>query len=633
MLRQLFGGLLAGGKSRQLFAQARAAVDAGAYEEAERLCAAYAEAAAQSPDPHYLRALIALRREQLEPAFAHLKRAAVLSDSASPLDAVLGEALQQLGAPAAAAYHLARAFDATPKRDPGWIALALRLADVLQAQKEFAHAEKVLREVLELHAELPDALLRLASIRFYESDGAEARSLMDRYVALRPHAGPRLRRTMMMPVILRSNEEIDALRGRLERELDELLEARLEPIRDPLAEVGLTAFYLAYHGRANRELLRKFGRVCRALYPARTESPRRPAPGRRLRIGFVSTFFYMHSVGRTTLGLIADLPRKDFEVLVFAVDPYQDKMNEQIRRAAERYAALPRDLEQVRAAIEAAELDILLFADIGMEPMTTFLSLSRLAPLQLNTWGHSVTSGIDTVDYYVSADVVEAPGAENEYSEKLIRLPGYYMPRYHRPQLAARKSREELGLPAGHLYFCPHSLFKMHPDFDAALQGILERDPLAQVVLSESRASWAELLRERLANRLEADVARVHFMPNVPQRDFHQYLAAADLIIDPFYFGGCNTSCEALGFGVPIVTLPGALLPGRFTLGLYRELKLDSCIAGSEREFVELAVRLGTQPDYRRSISAEIRERCGRLYERPDAGKALGQALLQIAGR
>jgi predicted O-linked N-acetylglucosamine transferase (SPINDLY family) len=257
-----------------------------------------------------------------------------------------------------------------------------------------------------------------------------------------------------------------------------------------------------------------------------------------------------------------------------------------------------------------------------------------MAPLQFATWGHSVTSGIDTVDYYVSSDMVETPASEANYTEKLMRLPGYFLPRYRRPQLqGARKSRDELGLPANkHLYVCPQSPFKLHPDFDAALRGILERDPDGEIaLLGGSRESWSARLRARFARTLGPSAARIRFLPPASPRDFLQYLASADVIIDPFYFGGCNTSAEALSLGAPIVTLPSFHLPGRFTLGLYRELQMDACLADSPAQFVDLAVRLGTDADHRRAISAQISERCERLFDRPDTGRALGAELQRIA--
>src|SRR4029077_3273435 len=93
------------------------------------------------------------------------------------------------------------------------------------------------------------------------------------------------------------------------------------------------------------------------------------------------------------------------------------------------------------------------------------------------------------------------------------------------------------------------------------------------------------------------------FIPRSAHRDFLQYIAAADVILDPFHFGGCNSSCDARSRGVPVVTLPGSQLPGRFTLGLYREIDLDDCIADSADEYVEIALRLGRDGGNRRSAS------------------------------
>ena len=323
--------------------------------------------------------------------------------------------------------------------------------------------------------------------------------------------------------------------------------------------------------------------------------------------------------------MIRDLPREHFDVQVFAIAPRNDSVAQAIRSAADSYAALPGDVDRVRTAIEAAELDILLFADVGMHPVNTFLSLWRLAPLQLTTWGHSVTSGIDTVDYYVSADSIEPANAQDLYSEKLLRMPGYFMPRYERPP-----SRPSRGA-AGHVYFCPQSLFKIHPDFDVALKGILERDAKAHIVLLGGSPRWLEALRSRFARTLGNAAQRVRFMPPASHAQFLDAIAAADVIIDPFHFGGCNTSCEALALGVPVVTLPGFHLPGRFTMGLYRELGIDSCIARSPEDFVDLSVRIASDAEHRRALSRQILERADALFDRPDTGRILGEELLRLA--
>ncbi len=588
-------------KSARLLAEAQRLFREGAFEEAERAGAECAKLLPDLADVHYLRASIALAQQRNE----------------------------------SAALHFTRALEVLPPFDPTRPRTMLRLAAALQDCNRQSEAEQWYRRILDVDPGNRDALLCLAVMR-EDSDVEEARSLMDRYTALQPGAAPRLRRALMLPVILQSSEQIDQIRQRLDRDLDELLDLKSPKVLNPEFDVGATPFNLAYHGRNNAGLLRKIARVCRSMYPARTECARRPfSPGRRLRIGFVSTYFHAHSVGRTTFGLIRDLPRDCFDVHVFAIAPQADDLAEAIRKSADHYASLPLDLGRARDAVDSAALDIAFFADIGMHPLTYFLAFWRLAPIQMATWGHSVTSGIDTVDYYVSADAIEAAGSEQYYTEKLVRLPGYFMPRYRRPALVGpRVSREELGLPEGkHLYYCPQNLFKLHPDFDASIRAILERDPQAELVLLEFvRAGVAEQLRRRFELTLGTLASRIRFVPRSEHRKFLQYVAAADIVLDPFHFGGCNSSCDALSLGVPVVTLPGSQLPGRFTLGLYKEIGLDSCIARSADEYVEIALRLGRDAEYRKSVSEQISARCARLFDRPDAALALGEELLRIAG-
>jgi len=587
-------------KSARLFAEAQRLFREGAFEEAERAAAECAKLLPDLAEVHYLRASIALAQQR--------------NDSA--------------------AHHFTRTLEVLAPSDPTRARTMLRLAAALQDCNRQREAEQWYRRILELDPGNHDALLCLAVIR-EDSDVEEARGLMDRYTELQAGAAPRLRRALMLPVILQSSDQIDRVRQRLDRDLDELLDLKPSKVPNPEFEVGATPFNLAYHGRNNAPLLRKIARVCRSVYPARTECVRQGfSPGRRLRIGFVSTYFHAHSVGRTTFGLIRDLPRDRFEVHVFAIAAQADDLAEAIRKSADRYVPLPLDLGRVRDAIDSAALDIVFFADIGMHPLTYFLAFWRLAPIQMVTWGHSVTSGIDTIDYYLSSDAIEGAASEQYYTEKLVRLPGYFMPRYRRPALEGpRASREQLGLPEGkHLYYCPQNLFKLHPDFDAAIRAILEGDPEAELVLIEFiRDGVAEQLLRRFELTLGALASRIRFVPRSGHRRFLQVVAAADVILDPFHFGGCNSSCDALSLGVPVVTLPGSQLPGRFTLGLYREIDLDCCIARSADEYVEIALRLGRDAEYRKSVSEQISARCARLFDRPDAGLALGEELLRIA--
>jgi len=142
-----------------------------------------------------------------------------------------------------------------------------------------------------------------------------------------------------------------------------------------------------------------------------------------------------------------------------------------------------------------------------------------------------------------------------------------------------------------------------------------------------------ERVRARFATSLGALAERVRFLPHMLNDRFLQFTAAADVMIDTFHFGGCNSTCEALALGTPIVTLPGTLLGGRFTVASYHEIGVEGCVAESPQQYVDIAVALGTDRARRAEVSRQIAERAFKLFDRPDNALALGAKLIEIVPR
>ena len=150
-----------------------------------------------------------------------------------------------------------------------------------------------------------------------------------------------------------------------------------------------------------------------------------------------------------------------------------------------------------------------------MDAVSHFLAFARLAPLQCVTWGHPVTSGISTIDYFISSRDLEPEDGAQHYSEKLALLtapPTYLHPFTFTP---AENSRTDFGLEADdHAYVCAQSLFKFHPEFDALLGRILEQDPRGKLVLVGGKEpAWQESLLARLRRSFPEASTRVHFVP------------------------------------------------------------------------------------------------------------------------
>jgi len=624
VLRRLFARAKA--SPRPLFADAFRSYTEGRLDEAERTCASVDDV--PRADVDYLLGLIAQARGDFASAAERFATAVRAREGEATFRYSLGEALVKLARHDAAAQEFERFVALADGNDPRCVKARLFAADCRAQLGDDAGARRWYESATAAAGSDPAALTQVVFALREASRDEEARDVQSHAIRVQQDLASRVRRALLIPAIYGSRQEIGAVRERLSAELDELLQLAPQPVSDPDAAVGTMPFYLAYHDAPNRDLLRKLCTVMRRVYRPATEL-HAPVPTRtsgKLRVGFVSSFFHNHSVGRTTIGLIRDLPRDRFEVHVFAVDPANDSMRLAIERVADRYQSFSRAIEEVRRAIAAAQLDVLLFADIGMDPTTYFLALCRLAPIQVATWGHSETSGVDTIDYYLSADAVEIESAQDHYSEILVRPKAFFLPGYARPKLHAPASRESLGLAPGRpLYACLQMPFKLHPDMDAVLAAVLERDPRGEIALLDKHGAWREQLRRRFARTIGADAARIRFLPGMSHERYLATIAAADVVLDPLYFGGCNSSCEALALGVPVITLPGTHLFGRFTLGLYQEMGLRDCVADSVDAYVDRAVQIATERDYREHVAREIDARSAVLFDRKDVTLAFAE--------
>ncbi len=442
---------------------------------------------------------------------------------------------------------------------------------------------------------------------------------------LNPIAGTRLRRAIAIPAIYTCQAHIDEVRAELDAELDAMLAAPGR-IDDVLNDVGAPNFYLAYHGRNDRDLQVKTAACLLAAQPGL--GYRAPhvdyslSGGRheRIRVGFVSSFFHDHTIGHLMRGIIDGLDRERFEVTLARFETKRDDLASRIAHRADSVIDLPANLDEARQAMAHRELDILFYPDIGMHASTYYLAFSRLAPVQCQCWGHPMTSGIPNIDYFMSSVDLEPAEADEHYAERLVRLPHLSF-HYDRPMNAPTAvDKSAVGLPAeSHIYLCPQSLFKLHPDFDQIMAGILEGDPYARIAFIAQHASaHVEALRQRWQATLPGMQERVLFVPQRSQSEYLRLCAAADVILDPMHFSGGRSSAEILATGAPIVTLRGGQMRSWVTYAIYKQIGVEECIAVDVDDFVAIALELGARRDSRKSMSGKILQHVDALYDNGD---------------
>ncbi len=497
-------------------------------------------------------------------------------------------------------------------------ALLVDLGNIRQDQSLQEQAATCYQRAHEIDPQCTAALQNLGYLLFNQGDTERGAEIYERLLTIDRSPINRLLASSVLPIIYDSKNDIQYWRDQQLARLNEMV--RTGATVDATKSLVPTCFLAAYQGLNDREVMRLRGQVIRGRDYVALQSAT-PRPTGRPRVGFLSAYFRDHTIGRLNAPRIRHLDRDRFHVTVILAAQTVDAVTEDFRRSADEFVLLPRGLPQAIQKLRSLELDALVFADVGMDSLCSTLAFSRFAPTQAVTWGHPDTTGSETIDYFLSSRDLEVVDADQHYTERLIRMPTLAT-LYDRPtRNTERKTRADLGLPNDrHLYACPQTLFKFHPDFDEAIRAILDQDPQGMLVLLDGRVSeWTHRLKRRMRRTIPGFDQRVRFLPAMNRESFLDLLELSDVVLDPFHFGGGNSTLEAVAVGAPTVTLPGQFLRNRISYAIYQQIGMSDLIARTPAEYVSLAVSIATNPDLRRSIREQLLTRSESLFDYPQA--------------
>jgi predicted O-linked N-acetylglucosamine transferase (SPINDLY family) len=436
-----------------------------------------------------------------------------------------------------------------------------------------------------------------------------------------------------IPVLYETAEEIPVRRDQYRLALLKLRKDLLPGSRvhiDAAAEAvgSKQPFLLAYQGYNNRELQRIYGDLICTIqakkYPQWSKF--RPMPpitaDEKIRVGIVSGFFYNHSNWKIPIqGWVEQLDRQRFSIHGYYTGRKKDQIFEKARRSFDRFSENCFSLERLCKTITNDRLHVLIFPEIGMDPLTARLASLRLAPIQCTSWGHPDTSGLSTIDYYLSSDLMEPHDADSHYTERLIRLPNLSIYYYPQEIQSAQMDRSLLGLPPDAvLYFSPQSLFKYLPQYDHVFPRIAKQvDRCRFLFIKHPKSSH---LDERFVARLKKAFAKYGLRENdyvsiLPRLNSEQYQAMnrlCDVFLDSLGWSGCNSTMEALANDLPVVSMPGDLMRGRHSHAILTMMGTTETIAGTLDEYIDLAVRLGTECQFRKRVREKISKNKHKVY-------------------
>jgi predicted O-linked N-acetylglucosamine transferase (SPINDLY family) len=273
--------------------------------------------------------------------------------------------------------------------------------------------------------------------------------------------------------------------------------------------------------------------------------------------------------------------------------------------------------------IRTDHIDILIDLS-GHTAKNRLLTFARKpAPVQVSWMGYPGTTGMSTMDYYLSDRFILPPGLlDNQFSEKIARLPANapFLPSTHAPlvnQLPA--------LSNGYVTFGSFNrLFKLSREVIALWCQLLRALPESRLVLGGMPEDKKyEMLTEWFTQEGIA-MERLDFHPRSNMENYLQLHQRVDICLDTFPYNGGTTTMHALWMGVPTLTLAGCTVAGRTGAGVLGHVGLDEFIAHNSTEFVQKGLFWADNLVALSDIRAGLRERF--------AKSAVGQPELIAAG-
>ena len=342
--------------------------------------------------------------------------------------------------------------------------------------------------------------------------------------------------------------------------------------------------------------------------PASMPAPAPSADG-RIRVGYFSGDFHNHATMYLMSGFFREHDRSRFEVRLYSYGPVreQDPARAELRKHVDAFieTGAMRD-EEIAALARADGLDIAIDLKGYTHASRTRWFGRRLAPVQVSYMGYPGTIGHPCMDYFIADHVTMPEGAEQFFSEKIVRLAHSYQANDNRREIVPdTKGRAGWGLPEqGFVFASFNHTYKISPREWDIWMGLL-RDVDGSVLWLLRSNEWAEANLRREAEARGVDSARLVFTPSISHEEHLGRLAHAGLFLDTFAVNAHTTASDALWAGLPVLTLAGRQFAARVAASLVTAAGLPELAVDSEEAYARLALELVRDP----ARLAALRER------------------------
>jgi protein O-GlcNAc transferase len=362
--------------------------------------------------------------------------------------------------------------------------------------------------------------------------------------------------------------------------------------------------------------------------PTAPSLPRRHRAYSPIRVAYVSADFREGPLATLMTGVFARHNRKRIEPI--GVSLAADDGSAMRRRFEQAFAHFidvgAKSDSAIASLLRQMEIDIAVDLMGYTEGGRPGIFKQRPAPIQVGYLGYPGTTGGDWLDYLIADRVVVPEEQRRSFAERIVYLPGTFLPRDTSVVPSVTVTRASEGLPdEGFVFACFNNAYKINPEmFDIWMRLLLAVEG-SVLWLPENKRAMDNLAREAEARGVPR--ARLVFAPFRKSPDEHlARLRLADLFLDTLPYNAHTTASDALWAGLPVLTCIGQTFAGRVGASLLQSLEIPELITHSLGDYETVALRLALDETALRAIRDRLErhrttratfdeERCARDLE------------------
>ncbi len=546
---------------------------------------------------HYNLGHILKRMDRLGEAKDSYRRAIELNPDHAEAHCGLGMVLSGMGSLKEAEISCRKALDINPNYADAHCVLGV----IFLNAKKLGEAEASLRRALQIEPDFFEAHNNLSLILKEQGKTNEAISSCLKALEIDPESAlSHCNLGILFLAIGQVNESINCFRKALQLKPDyALAHSNLIFLQDLNAKMTVSEL------QSER---RNWDAVHGAPFYGELAHENQADPERKLRIGYMSADFRIHSAAFVFGGMLVNYDAGQFDVIAYSNFATKDLLTERFQESV----TLWRDIagmadDEVAQLIREDGIDILVDLSGHSAGNRLLVFARKPAPIQITAWGYAHGTGMRAMDVFLT-DPVSVPIEEQVYYAERIRyLPcvvGYFK-NGETPSVNDLPALSGKGITFG-------SFNRLSKNSEATYRvwsNILKACPESRMVIKTHELNDGGTRGRVMSYFTSAgiDPERIILQRWSPRHEHMQAYNQIDIALDPFPHGGGVTALEGLMMGVPMVSLCWPTTSGRVSASILTALGLTDWIARTEQEYEQLAIKKAMDLQSLSALRCELR--------------------------